>query len=137
MQNPELSESEVEQRLFELINQHRASLGKPRLEWNEVISNECRIHSESMASGEVAVGHDGFGSRVSNIRKVIPLVNAGENIGYISGYTNPAMAIYNEWLTSAGHIKNIEGNYDLTGIGVARNNIGEYYITEIFVKREN
>jgi uncharacterized protein YkwD len=88
-----------------------------------------------MAAGG-AVGHDGFNGRVANIRKTIPVVNAGENIGYISGYTNPAVAIFNEWLTSFGHVKNIEGRYDLTGVGAARNHNGDYYITQIFILKD-
>jgi uncharacterized protein YkwD len=34
-----------------------------------------------------------------------------------------------------GHRKNIEGPYEVTGIGVARNAQGEVYFTQIFVGR--
>jgi uncharacterized protein YkwD len=29
----------------------------------------------------------------------------------------------------------MEGNFDLTGIGVSKNAKGEYYLTQIFIKR--
>jgi len=135
MHNPDLSESDVEQRLFQLVNEHRISFGLDMLEWNEDISFECRVHSENMALGVVPVSHDGFNDRINNIHQIVPLLSAGENIGYIAGYTNPAVAIFNEWITSVGHLENLEGQYDLSGVGVARNNNGEYYITQIFIKR--
>lgn len=133
MQNPELSEFDVEQRLFQLVNEYRISVGMPLLEWNETISEVCRSHSSDMASGLVPVGHDGFNSRIDILRQSIPLLFAGENIGFITGYTNPAVAIFNEWMISSGHLKNIEGQFSLSGIGVARNINGAYYITQIFV----
>ncbi len=36
------------------------------------------------------------------------------------------------WLRSPGHRENIEGAYDLTGIGVARSRQGVYYFTQLF-----
>lgn len=135
MNNPDLSKYDVEQRIFQLVNEHRGRVGLNFLEWNEDISEKCRDHSKNMALGVVPIGHDGFDDRISFIRQTIPIVSAGENIGFISGYTNPAVAIFNEWLISNDHLENIEGLYDLTGIGVERNQNGDYYITEIFVKR--
>jgi len=39
------------------------------------------------------------------------------------------------WINSPGHQKNMVGDYNLTGIGIAKNNVGEYYFTQLFVKK--
>jgi len=39
------------------------------------------------------------------------------------------------WLESRAHRENIDGSYNLTGIGVARNAAGEVFFTQIFVGR--
>jgi uncharacterized protein YkwD len=38
------------------------------------------------------------------------------------------------WLKSARHRKIIQGDYKLTGIGVAKNSDDKFYITQIFIK---
>ncbi|MGA1825447.1 MAG: CAP domain-containing protein [bacterium] len=49
------------------------------------------------------------------------------------GYSDPAGRVVERWLNSPGHKKNIEGNYNLTGIGVVQANNLTYYFTQIFV----
>ncbi len=130
------SESEVERDVFEMVNQHRVSIGLNALEWNETIAVECRTHSRNMASGSVPIGHDGFDQRAANIRNTIPYTLIGENVAYIntgSGVSpSPASLALNGWLSNPQHRGNIEGNYKLTGVGVARDG-NKYYLTQIFV----
>ena len=56
-----------------------------------------------------------------------------ENVGYNMGYSDPAGRVVERWLNSPGHKKNIEGNYNLTGIGVIQADQVTYYFTQIFV----
>jgi uncharacterized protein YkwD len=137
LSKPDIPESEVEQKIFQLVNEHRSSIGLAELRWNEVIAEECRLHSKDMSSGSVAVGHDGFELRMKNILKAISFSIAGENVAFVSGYTNPAVLAVNEWLNSSEHLANIESDFNLTGVGVSRNDTGDYYITQIFVREEN
>jgi len=39
------------------------------------------------------------------------------------------------WLGSPHHRENIEGNFDRTGVGVARARDGTWYYTQIFIAR--
>jgi uncharacterized protein YkwD len=39
------------------------------------------------------------------------------------------------WLGSPHHRENIEGNFDRTGVGIARSGDGTYYYTQIFIAR--
>jgi uncharacterized protein YkwD len=51
------------------------------------------------------------------------------------GYENPAREAVESWKNSQGHRNNMLGDYDLTGIGVARNAQGHYFFTQIFLRQ--
>lgn len=121
----------LEKLVFEQINQYRIAKGLPKLTLNANISRQARIHSENMAKGKVPFSHDGFEQRV----KAIPLTynSAAENVAFNSGYSNPANQAVVGWLNSPGHLKNIQGRYNLTGVGVATNDKGEVYLTQMFL----
>lgn len=121
----------MEEEVLIIINEHRNSLGLKSLKMNQVILEEARIHSYNMANGSVAFGHDGFGDRVKRIKQQIGGGGGSENVAY--GYPN-AKSVVNGWLNSSGHKKNIEGNHDITGLGICRKNNGAIYYTQIFMK---
>ena len=125
----------LEQSVHQQINQYRKSRKLPPLALDSRISEQARLHSEAMASGRVTFGHSGFEGRVKALSKSITYRAAGENVAYNQGYSNPDQQAVQGWLKSPGHYKNIVGNFDITGIGVAKNAKGEYYFTQIFVKR--
>jgi uncharacterized protein YkwD len=122
----------IETSVFQQINQYRASQGLPALTRNSSIDNQARIHSQNMASGKVAFGHDGFQARITAIG--IPYSAAAENVAYNQGYSDPATQAVQGWLKSSGHLANIKGNYNLTGVGVAVNSKGVVYFTQIFLR---
>lgn len=122
----------LEQSVFNQINNYRATQGLPALTRNAAIDNQARIHSQNMANGTVPFGHTGFPERVKAIG--IPYRAAGENVAYNQGYSDPATIAVQGWLKSPGHLANIRGNYDKTGIGVAKNSRGEIYFTQIFLR---
>lgn len=118
--------------IFTLVNQHRAKLGLKPLKMYEPISAEAVKHSKNMANGRVDFGHGGFDGRYDKLTSSIKNANSmAENVAYSTG--SPERVVDN-WLHSAGHKKNIEGDYTLTGIGVARAADGQIYYTQIFVK---
>ncbi|MBD2301959.1 CAP domain-containing protein [Nostoc sp. FACHB-190] len=127
--------AKLEAEVFTQINQYRASLGLPALTRNSTIDNQARTHSQNMAQGRVAFGHDGFGARIQAIAVTIPYSAAAENVAYNQGYSNPATQAVQGWLRSPGHLANIKGNYNLTGVGVAVNSRGAVYFTQIFIRR--
>ncbi|MFM2061684.1 MAG: hypothetical protein RLZZ507_1354 [Cyanobacteriota bacterium] len=121
----------LEKLVFEQINQYRAAQGLSKLTLNTSITEQARIHSQNMANGTVKFSHHGFEQRV----KAIPLKydNASENVAFNVGYSEPAKQAVIGWLNSPGHLKNIQGKYKLTGVGVATNAKGEVYLTQIFI----
>ncbi|WP_375473375.1 CAP domain-containing protein [uncultured Nostoc sp.] len=122
----------LEQSIFNQINNYRISQGLPALTRNVAIDNQVRIHSQNMANGTVAFGHNGFSERVKATR--ISYTAAGENVAYNQGYSDPATKAVQGWLKSPGHLANIRGNYNLTGIGVVKNSKGAIYFTQMFIR---
>lgn len=124
----------MEQSAFKQINQYRASQNLPALALNSAITQQARIHSQNMAKKTVPFGHQGFDQRVEAIGKAISYRSAAENVAYNMGYKDPATQAVQGWLKSPGHLKNIRGQYNLTGIAVSKNAKGEYYFAQLFVQ---
>jgi uncharacterized protein YkwD len=55
-------------------------------------------------------------------------------VAYNQGYSKPDEQAVEGWIKSSGHRKNMEGDFDLTGIGITKNAKSEYYFTQIFIK---
>jgi uncharacterized protein YkwD len=125
------STAAIEASVFQQINQYRAAQNLPPLRRNPRIDAQAQIHSQNMASGRTPLGHEGFQERVEAIG--IPLRGAAENVAYNQGTRDPATQAVQSWLRSSGHLANIRGDYNLTGVGVAVNNQGVFYFTQIFI----
>lgn len=123
--------SELEKSVFEQINSYRASKGLSRLTLNAKISRQARRHSQNMAIGKVPFSHNGFEKRVKSTS--INFQSAAENVAFNQGYDDPAAEAMRGWIKSPGHLKNLKGNYNLTGVGVATNKQGQVYLTQIFI----
>jgi len=122
----------LKQAIFDKINNYRVSQGLAKLTSNSDIDNQATIHSQNMANGQVPFGHTGFSERIKAIG--IRYSSAGENVAYNQGYSDPATIAVQGWLKSPGHLANIRGNFNKTGIGVASNSRGEIYFTQIFLR---
>ena len=118
--------------ILRLVNQHRRALRLPPLQPNSYISSVALGHSRDMLSGKSPFGHDGFRDRIDLIRKKIgPMHVAAENVA--SGPMS-AREVVEGWLNSPGHRRNIEGDFRLTGIGLAFGRNGNIFFTQIFAK---
>ena len=127
--------ADLEHRVHRLVNEHRVSRGMKPLVFDPEISAIARRHSRDMASGRVGFGHGGIESRRQEIVAFIAQAGVGENVAANNGESSQAgdMAVAN-WLESPGHRRNIEGSYELTGVGIAQGPAGEYYFTQLFVR---
>ncbi len=124
--------SKFEEDILSKINQHRSSKGLLPLKINSNIAGEAEKHSQQMASGKTSFGHSGFDARVTRISNVLgPPRKSAENVALGS---KSADEVVRGWLNSPGHKQNIEGDFTLTGIGVARDKKGVLYYTQLFIK---
>lgn len=128
----EISDSAIESAILVHINQYRQQHGLSQLKMDSRISREARKHSLDMARHAMPFGHQYFNKRIAQLHKEIKNSNAGaENVAF--NYKS-AQDVVNNWVKSPGHKQNIEGNYNLTGIGIARDTNGKIYFTQIFLK---
>ncbi|MEG4441789.1 CAP domain-containing protein [Microcoleus sp. AT9_B5] len=124
--------TDLEKAVNQQINQYRLSKKLPPLSIDPQISQVARIHSEDMAKGKVKFSHDGFEGRAKAV--TIPYQSVAENLAYNFGYSDPVRNAVEGWIKSDGHRKNMEGQFNVTGIGIAKNAKGEYYFTQLFVR---
>ena len=118
--------------ILRFVNQHRRSIGLPGLQANSFISSVALGHSRDMLTGRSPFGHDGFKDRIDQIKGRLGTLHvAAENVA--SGPMG-AREVVDGWLHSPGHRRNIEGDFRLTGIGVATASNGMVYFTQIFIK---
>jgi uncharacterized protein YkwD len=118
--------------ILRFVNDHRRSIGLKPLQANSFISSVALEHSRNMLSGKTHFGHDGLRQRIERIGKHVGPVRVGaENVA--SGPMS-AREVVDGWLHSPGHRKNIEGDFKLTGIGLAKKSNGMIYFTQIFVR---
>ena len=132
---PTTETASLERTVSALVNRHRRSVGLRPLADDPTITRQARLHSAAMAAGKTPPGHAGFDDRVATLRRVMAARRTAENVAFNQGHRDPAAVAVRGWLASRGHRQNIEGPYELTGVGVASNAKGEVYFTQIFVGR--
>ena len=119
-----------------LINRHRVQARLPALLYNDQIAAIAREHSQAMARRSRPFGHAGFEERGIALSQIVAYAGLAENVAYHSRQdAGLATAVVSGWVASPGHRRNLEGAFDLTGIGAARSSEGVTYITQIFVRR--
>jgi uncharacterized protein YkwD len=123
----------LELKLHRQVNQYRQSRNLSPLELDNRISQQARLHSQTMAAKTISFSHEGFEKRVEIISRQISLRSAAENLAYNQGHNDPVSVAVKGWIKSPSHHKNMIGNFNLTGIGIAKNSEGEYYFTQIFI----
>ena len=127
---------ELRERIHLSINEYRASQGLPPLSLNAAINHQAQIHSQNMAQQVVKFSHQGFEGRIEALESQIAYRSAAENVAFNQGHQDPVETAIAGWIKSENHHQNMVGDFDLTGIGVAKNKQGEYYFTQIFIKEQ-
>ncbi|MBV8251671.1 MAG: CAP domain-containing protein [Chitinophaga sp.] len=122
----------LEEQILYYTNRFRASKGLKPLQLDSYCSQQAVRHSRDMANGSTGFGHEGFEGRVANISKKMGRVGAAaENVAY---GTLSAEAVVDGWIHSPGHRKNMLGDYDLIGIGAAKDGRITFF-TQVFIKK--
>lgn len=117
-----------------LTNAHRATLGLSQLAPSASLTSAATWKAAHMAGFEY-MAHDDPAPPVARtwdqrIRDCGYSSGAGENIAY--GYRTP-QAVFQGWLDSSGHRRNIENpSYKVVGVGAAVNSGGTPYWAQVF-----
>jgi len=115
------------------INAYRKNQALPPLQLDTILCSIATKHSARMSTKLIPFGHYDFEKRMKDIFVFLPNTKASsENVAY--GKLSAA-AVVNGWINSPPHQKNIKGNYNYTGIGVAKDSSGIFYFTQIFIRK--
>jgi uncharacterized protein YkwD len=132
--------SDLERKVFGLLNTVRRSQGLEALEWNDDVAAVARLHSQNMADDKFFSHRGSDGSMVDDRADRMGLGAwrvIGENIAYMRGYEDPAALAVEKWMESTAHRKNLLGpNWKESAVGVAITKDGTYYLTQVFLLRK-
>jgi uncharacterized protein YkwD len=124
---------DFEQEIVDLINYYRDTTGQTELVVNDVLRREARNHSINIAKGKVPFGHEGYQERANTIFNEVGGTVFGENVA--EGNYPDASYFIDSWLNSPSHKENINRDFNYTGVGVAENESGIKFVTQIFLKK--
>lgn len=131
--------AQVEQAIFNKVNEERAKAGVSPLSYNSTMEKYARIKSQDMGDNNYFSHADLSGNYITSKMKAdgVSYKAWGENIDYIGGITDPtalANKFMENWMNSEGHRKNIlSTNFDSIGIGVYQSG-NRVYATQEFYK---
>ena len=122
------SATEVESELFQLVNDHRASMGYAPLSYSQVAYDYASQHTEYMiATGTLS--HDNFSARASGIAEEVQVRAVSENVA--RDYSS-ALTALEGWLNSESHRKTMEGEFSHSAVSVKKDSEGTLYFTQLF-----
>jgi uncharacterized protein YkwD len=124
-----------EQKLLEWTNQVRAEHKLPPLESHPLLNRLAQEHSANMArQGKMSHVLDGKTPAQRARAAGYSYASIGENIAMSDGFL--LKVITEAWLKSKNHRENILATrYKEIGIGIVRNDEGDYYYTQVFGRR--
>ncbi|TVZ17195.1 CAP domain-containing protein [Maribacter sp. MAR_2009_72] len=125
-----VSNSEMELEIFELVNDYRIELGLSSLSYDTRAQAYTTEHNLYMISKE-EISHDNFALRSSALSEEFNAVKVSENVGRNFA---TAQGVFEAWLNSPSHLKNIEGDFDATAISAYADANGMIYFTQVFIK---
>ena len=127
----------LEQEVYLQINERRAAAGVPELFLDSRVRAVARAHSQDMADNDY-FAHNNLDGESPGERLDAANVNwmqYGENLAYNYAYDDPATVAVEGWVDSSGHRRNLlDSDYTHTGVGIAVDTKGAFYITQDFVR---
>jgi uncharacterized protein YkwD len=130
--------SKEEQRILDLTNEARAKEKLPALKVNATLLKVARAHSANMAKQQKMEHVLDDKTPAQRVDKAgYDYRSVGENIGV--GEKGASIAgLFKAWMESKVHHDNImAAKYDEIGIGLATNDKGETYYTQVFGKQRS
>jgi uncharacterized protein YkwD len=123
-----------EAKILELTNKARKEKKLKPLRVSRVLTEVARKHSANMAKQgklEHVLGGKGAEQRIRDAG--YPLLGWAENIFYNRDVPGAAEQGFKWWMDSPPHRKNmLEPRFQEIGIGMARNDKGQIYFTQVF-----
>jgi uncharacterized protein YkwD len=133
-----LKPNDIEQEVFNLINEQRRLKNLSPLEFDAKMLYLARQHSANMAQFKF-FSHKGLdGLTVEERAQEVGISEwraIGENIAFSQNAAKPAEVAIQSWMNSEGHRRNIfNSTWTRSGIGVATTPDGKFYVTQVFIQ---
>ncbi|MCM5662432.1 CAP domain-containing protein [Galbibacter mesophilus] len=120
----------IEQEVYLLVNDYRIQEKLTPLEYSNLAYPFAEEQTRYMiSSGHMK--HNNFNERATSLANVTDAVSVAENIAMNYPTGKEAVA---GWISSAGHLKNIKGDFTHTAISVAGDKNGVLYFTQLFYR---
>ena len=133
----EVDRQRVARDVLDAVNAERVARGLGALEPDRALDRLAEGHSREMARHDFFDHEDRAGRRVSGRAEgaKIRYRRIGENLFLVQGDPDPARRAAAGWMESEGHRANIlTPGYRRTGVGVAVDDEGKVYITQVFLE---
>ena len=135
MPTPPIDTKAIEWQVLKQTNDYRRSIRLKKLKRVPNLDGIARRHAEDMASKRKPFSHAGFKQRLKAAGKGLGRAyHFAENLytcTYSSGFV--AEIATRSWIDSPGHHRNLKGDFEYTGIGVARARNGEHFVVQVFL----
>ena len=123
---------ELKLKLKSMINEARIEKGLNKLEENIILDKLALEHCRKMKNRERA-SHSDYEYRGRFVSQLFDKRNYNENVAYVWAYEKHIEQVIVVWLKSKTHAANIYGDFELTGVAIDQDDLGGFYITQIFV----
>ena len=137
VKEPQVDTATIERQVLRYSNDFRKSVRHNQLTRQKKLDEIARKHAQDMAYGRRRFSHNGFNSRFKEAgRDIRGAYSFAENLYTSTNYSSEevAQSAVKGWKTSKGHLRNLKGSFDYTGIGVVRNRKGDYYVVQVYMK---
>jgi uncharacterized protein YkwD len=134
---PPVAPETLERRTLEAVNEIRAEHGLPGLKMSPELARIAREHSLDMARREYFSHSSPEGRRVEDrvASARVRFRRVAENISMSRSSGDAVRAAVDGWMESRSHRSQIlRRRYSRTGVGVAMDDDGVFYFTQIFVE---
>ena len=129
------ADTALDQDIVVAANRFRLEERRKPLRPDPLLAALARQHAQDMASGKVKFGHAGFSGRSRQMMRELPgCLRTGENVAMRLGSTVSGPVFVAQWRDSRPHRRNLLDDFDLTGVGTARDARGAVYAVQLFAQ---
>ena len=107
------------------INASRSAAGLPPMSMHSDLVPRARSHSAAMMNAGSVYHSSNLGSVTSGWEALAENVGVGPTVD----------SLHDAFMNSAGHRRNILGNYNHVGVGVSQSENGQLWVTMIFMRK--
>jgi uncharacterized protein YkwD len=130
-------------RLFDAVNNYRASVGASLIERHAGLDRLAQEHCEYLRRNRGTfslygkyVSHNGFESRAMAAREYMGMSSVSENVAAANYPGSDASSVILQlWKNSRDHHKNMTDDWTCSGIGVVVDSDGMVFATQLFATR--